>query len=81
MPLAASHHNNATGHATRVNRPRAGGLFSELQVGPAQAPYAGTLQLHGCNHIAGAAYYRLLYSLQRRGQRSRSSASSGTRRS
>lgn len=62
MPLAASHHNNATGHATRVNRPRPGGLFTDAPVGPAQAPYAGTLQLHGCHHIAGAAYYRLLYS-------------------
>ena len=64
MPLAASHHNAATGHATRVNRPRPGGLLSSPQMSPAQAPYAGTLQLHGCNHIAGAAYYRLLYSYQ-----------------
>jgi hypothetical protein len=62
MPLAASHHNNATGHATRVNRPRPGGLLADPQVSPGQAPYAGTLQLHGCNHIGGAAFYRLLYS-------------------
>ncbi len=62
MPLAATHHNNGTGHATRVNRPRPGGLFSDAPDYPAQAPYAGTLQLHGCNHIAGAVYYRLLYS-------------------
>lgn len=62
MPLAASHHNGGTGHATRVNRPRPGGLLSSPQVSPGQAPYAGTLQLHGCHHIAGAAFYRLLYS-------------------
>ena len=30
----------------------------------AQAPYAGTLQLHGCHHIAGAQFYRLLYSYE-----------------
>jgi hypothetical protein len=64
MPLAASHHDNTTGHATRVNRPRPGGLFADAPTSPAQAPYAGTLQLHGCNHLAGAAYYRLLYSYE-----------------
>ncbi len=37
-----------------MNRPRPGGLFSDPhRWAPAQAPYAGTLQLHGCNHIAG----------------------------
>ena len=66
MPLAGSHHDNATGCATRVNRPKPGGLFSSPPTpgtGPesAQAPYAGTLQLHGCHRIAGARYYRLLY--------------------
>jgi len=66
MPLAPTHHNNTTGCATRVNRPRPGGLFNDLPTGPetAQAPYAGTLQLNGCNHIAGAEYYRLLYSYE-----------------
>ncbi|HYI19942.1 MAG TPA: hypothetical protein VD836_14605 [Solirubrobacteraceae bacterium] len=62
MPLAASHHENATGHSNRVNRPRPGGLLSSPQSGPAQAPYAGTLQLHGCHDIAGAEWYRLRYS-------------------
>ena len=62
MPLAASHHENATGHATRVNRPRPGGLSSDPQSGDAQAPYAGTLQLHGCHTVKGAEHYRLLYS-------------------
>jgi hypothetical protein len=64
MPLAATHHDNGTGHAIRVNRPRLGGLFSGTPQNPGQAPYAGTLQLHGCHHIAGAVYYRLLYSYQ-----------------
>jgi hypothetical protein len=62
MPLAPSHHENATGHATRVNRPRPGGLYSDPQVSPGNAPYAGTLQLHGCHDIGGAKWYRLLYS-------------------
>jgi len=61
MPLEASHHDLATGYATRVNRPRPGGLSTDPQVSPAQAPYAGTLQLHGCQHIGAAKFYRLLY--------------------
>ncbi len=61
MPLAATHHNNATGTATRVNRPRPGGLLGDPQVSPGQAPYAGTLQLHGCHDIGGAQWYRVLY--------------------
>ncbi len=62
MPLIATHHNNATGYATRVNRPRPFGLSSSPQVSPGQAPYAGTLQLHGCHHIPNGVFYRLLYS-------------------
>jgi hypothetical protein len=66
MPLATSHHDNASGCATRVNRPKPAGLFSSPPTpgaGPesAQSPYAGTLQLHGCHRIGGAKYYRLLY--------------------
>jgi hypothetical protein len=62
MPLIATHHNNGTGYATRVNRPRPLGLSSNAQVSPGQAPYAGTLQLHGCHHITNGVFYRLLYS-------------------
>ena len=62
MPLIATHHDNATGYATRVNRPRPLGLSSSPQVSPGRAPYAGTLQLHGCHHIPNGAFYRLLYS-------------------
>jgi hypothetical protein len=66
MPLASTHHDNATGCSTRVNRPKPGGLFSSPPTpgaGPesAQSPYGGTLQLHGCHRIGGAKHYRLLY--------------------
>lgn len=69
MPLEATHHDLVNGFSIRVNRPRhqpvpgpwPDSLPSDPPVGPAQAPYAGTLQLHGCHHIAGASYYRLLY--------------------
>lgn len=69
MPLASSHHDNATGCATRVNRPRPSGLFGSpptAGTGPesAQSPYAGTLQLHGCHRIGGAKYYRILSSYE-----------------
>lgn len=69
MPLASSHHDNATGCATRVNRPKPSGLLGSpptAGTGPesAQSPYAGTLQLHGCHRIGGAKHYRLLYSYE-----------------
>lgn len=62
MPLQPSHH-GADGYSTRVNRPHPSGLSTgPSQAGEsAQAPYAGTLQLHGCHHIDGADFYRLLY--------------------
>jgi hypothetical protein len=69
MPLASTHHDNGTGCATRVNRPKPGGLYGDPPTpgtGPesAQSPFAGTLQLHGCHDLGGAKYYRLLYSYQ-----------------
>ncbi len=62
MPLQPSHH-DADGYSTRVNRPRPSGLSTGPQAPgeSAQAPYAGTLQLHGCHHIAGKSFYRLVY--------------------
>ena len=62
MPLLASHH-NSDGYSTRVNRPHPNGLSTGASLAgeSAQAPYAGTLQLHGCHHIKGAVFYRLLY--------------------
>jgi hypothetical protein len=66
MPLASTHHDNPSGCAKRVNRPKPGGLFGDppapgTGLATAQSPYAGTLQLHGCHRIGGAKYYRLLY--------------------
>ncbi len=63
MPLDNAHHDAAAGLSIKVNRPRPLGQTSDPQVGPATSPYAGTLQLHGCQRIGGAAYYRLLYKL------------------
>ena len=84
MPLASTHHDNASGSATRVNRPKPGGLFSSPPTpgtGPesAQSPYAGTLQLHGCHRIGGAKFYRLLYRYEG-GRSFRSSGSTSIRR-
>ncbi len=63
MPLEPTHHDAASGLSVKVNRPRPLGLSNSPQTSPASAPYAGTLQLHGCQRIGAAAYYRLLYKL------------------
>lgn len=62
MPLQPSHH-DGDGYATRVNRPHPGGLSTDAPAPgeSATTPYSGTLQLHGCHHIEGAKYYRVLY--------------------
>jgi hypothetical protein len=53
----------ATGYARRPNRPHPSGLLVEPGVKPlATAPFLGTLQLYGCNHMDGASKYRLRYS-------------------
>jgi hypothetical protein len=65
MPLEPTHHEAATGYSLRVNKPPPpNGEFSDPPTFPAQAPYAGTLQLHGCHHMSGAVYYRLLYAYE-----------------
>jgi hypothetical protein len=68
MPLvnpagpADPYHDNATGYARRVNRPHpSGNLVDPLPNPLAEAPFTGTLQLYGCNHAPGAAFYRLRY--------------------
>lgn len=54
----------APGYARRPNRPHPNGLLSDPLPNPlAKAPYTGTLLLYGCNHQAGAAYYRLRFSV------------------
>ena len=67
MPLESTHHDMTTGVALRPNRPvYAPGLEPPpagpgIQHGLSDAPYAGTLQLHGCAHISGAEWYRILH--------------------
>ena len=64
MPLEPTHHDSMTGYALRVNKPRPPlGRAGDPPTFPAQTPYAGTLQLHGCHHLGGAMYYRLLYAV------------------
>ncbi len=61
MPLANTHHDDGSGHAIKVNQPHSNGFEVGPRVAPGQAPYAGTLQLHGCYAIGGAKFYRVLY--------------------
>lgn len=65
MPLAPTHHNDANGYAIRPNRPKIGpsGHAAESVTSPSFAPYAGTVQLRGCHHIANATHYRVTYQL------------------
>lgn len=59
------YHDNGTGYARRPNRPHPSALMSDPPPNPeATAPYAGTVQLYGCNHGLGGQYYRLRYSYQ-----------------
>lgn len=63
MPVQAPYHDPVAGYALRTNQPRPGGLSGSPRALPASTPYCQTLQLHGCHHLDGAAYYRLRYSL------------------
>ena len=64
MPLEGSYHDAVSGYALRPNRPHPSGLLNDPPPNPqAETPYLGTLQLYGCNHIGGAVFYRLKYSL------------------
>ncbi len=65
MPLEATHHDDSLGVGTRVNRPRPpDGRDSTPQSSPAHAPYARTLNLHGCHRIGSATHYRLTYAFR-----------------
>lgn len=60
MPARSPYHDSATGYSPRLNKPKP-------ITGPrpdGTAPYAGTLQLHGCHRFEEADYYRLLYSFE-----------------
>ncbi len=55
----------STGFAVRPNRPHADGLLHGSVFSAADplatAPFCGALLLRGCNHVPGAAFYRVLY--------------------
>ncbi len=60
MPTRTPTYDDASGYALQVNRPKpdpmpAGGRPDGT------APFAGTLQLHGCHRFEEASYYRVLY--------------------
>lgn len=60
------YHDTASGYARRPNRPHPlTGLFAEVPPPTtlATAPFAGTLQLYGCNEQPGAQFYKVLYSV------------------
>ncbi|TFH66841.1 MAG: hypothetical protein E4G90_01470 [Gemmatimonadales bacterium] len=61
MTLEPSHHNSTSGYGIRPNRPKPSGFVDGTSVGPAEAPYWRTLQLHGCHRFGNAKYYRLTY--------------------
>lgn len=60
---ADPYHDAVSGYGRRVNRPHPSGNLVDPSPNPlAEAPYTGVLQIYGCNHRQGAAYYRILYS-------------------
>lgn len=59
MPARSPYHEQSTGYSPRLNRPKPNGMRPD-----GTAPYAGTLQLHGCHRFEEADYYRLLYSYE-----------------
>ncbi|MEZ4701658.1 MAG: hypothetical protein R2834_15070 [Rhodothermales bacterium] len=70
MPLEPGYH-SAAGYALRPNRPRrlpppdaAFGFADSPKLAVGEAPYAGTIQLHGCHRFAGAQFYRLVYAFE-----------------
>jgi hypothetical protein len=62
MPVEAApaYFDTSSGFAVRPNKPRPGGLFGSAEMSPSTAPFFGELQLYGCVHAKGAAYYRIL---------------------
>ncbi|QKY16124.1 helix-hairpin-helix domain-containing protein [Halorubrum sp. CBA1229] len=62
MPTRSPIYDDATGYARRINRPKPPGSSTGRPDGT--APFAGTLQLHGCHRFEEAAYYRVLYSYE-----------------
>jgi hypothetical protein len=67
LDLEPAYHDDADGYGLRVNRPTATGDYPPppatgvASAVPANAPYAGNLNLHGCVRIDNATHYRLKY--------------------
>lgn len=62
LPARTPIYDDGTGYARRINRPKLPGSSSGRPDGT--APFAGTLQLHGCHRFEEASYYRVLYSYE-----------------
>lgn len=67
LDLEPAYHDDSDGYGLRVNRPTATGDYPPppatgvASLVPANAPYAGNLDLHGCARIGDATHYRLKY--------------------
>ncbi|TKX44106.1 MULTISPECIES: helix-hairpin-helix domain-containing protein [unclassified Halorubrum] len=61
LPTRSPIYDDATGYARRINRPKPPGSSTRPD---GTAPFAGTLQLHGCHRFEEASYYRVLYSYE-----------------
>lgn len=67
LDLEPAYHDDTHGYGLRVNRPTAAGDYPPpphtgiASAVPANAPYAGNLNLHGCARIGTATHYRLKY--------------------
>jgi len=67
LDLEPAYHDDTDGYGLRVNRPTTTGDYPPppatgvASVVPANAPYAGNLNLHGCVRIGDATHYRLKY--------------------
>ena len=60
MPIDPGFVEGTHGFATRPNRSRPLGHFTDPPTYPSTTPFAGTLQLYGCAAVAGADRYRIL---------------------
>ena len=65
LDLEPAYHDDVAGFGLRVNRPSPTGLYPPPPVEgvasatPANAPYAGNLNLHGCVRLNDATHYRI----------------------
>ncbi len=66
LDLEPAYHDDTSGYGLRVNRRTATGLYPPPPVtgaasplDPANAPYAGNVNLHGCIRLKNATHYRL----------------------